>query len=101
MQKEAAKKNCVFFLDCGQGDLFENEAFECEDLCGWMIPEALVDEFTPLFMDGSEDQHGFDDHYVFVDFNVNGDVVEILIDDSPNDLIVEFNLADEIEKANQ
>lgn len=96
VQDEAAKNNSVFFLDCGQGYVFENDLFECEDMCGWLMPEAKADEFTPIFMTDSDNQHEFDDFYVYVGFKVNGDSIEIQIDDSPNDFIDELNLKNEV-----
>lgn len=99
VQNEAAKRSCVFFLDCGQGDVFEDDLIMCEDMCGWMIPESMAEDFTPLFMNDSEGQHDFDDRYVFIGYSVNDGKIEIEIDDSPNDLIVEFNLANEVEYA--
>ena len=34
VQREALKQNCVFFLDSGEGHIFENENMEYSDLCG-------------------------------------------------------------------
>lgn len=79
------------------GDVFEDELIECEDMCGWMLPKSEAEKFTPLFMSNSKDQHDFDDWYVFVDYSINNGKIGIEIDDSPNDLIVEFNLANEVE----
>lgn len=97
VQHEAAKRNCVFFLDCGQGNVFENDSIICEDMCGWLLPQTEAEKFTPLFMSNSEEQHDFDDWYVFVDYSINDGKIEIEIDDSPNDLIVELNIANEVE----
>ena len=80
VQEEAKKRNSVFFCDCGQGDVFENDSIECEDLCGWLIPNNKVDEFEPHFIKNSEKQHDFDDFYCFVDFKVEGDSVKIIIE---------------------
>ena len=86
IQQEAEKKGKVFFCDCGQGNVFENEIIECEDLCGWLIPQENVDEFEKLFLEDSEDQHKFDDFYCYIDFSVkaNGEI-SIIIDDTPSD----------------
>jgi hypothetical protein len=99
VQEEAAKKNSVFFLDCGQGKTFENESIECENLCGWLIPKEKVKEFTPIFLKNTDKLFQFDDFYVFIDFTVNENDISIEIDDSPNDLIVEFTLSDEVKIA--
>ena len=80
VQAEALKRGAVFFSDCGQGDVFENETMECEDLCGWLIPQRLVREFEPLFLNNSPKQHDYDNYYVFVDYIVNGDEITIIFD---------------------
>ena len=98
VQAEAAKKKAVFFADCGQGDVFENKHIECEDMCGWLIPEAMAEEFTPLFMDNSEKQHDFDDFYVFVDYKIDHGDIKIEFDEGTDDFIVEFDLNNEIVK---
>lgn len=101
VQAEAAKKKAVFFADCGQGDVFENKHIECEDMCGWLIPSNMVSEFEPLFMENSPKQHDFDDFHCFVDYTVNGDTIEISIDEGNEDAIVDdFNIIlDSIQKA--
>jgi hypothetical protein len=100
VQAEAAKQGSVFFIDCGQGDVFENDHIECEDMCGWLIPANRVSEFEPLFMENSPKQHDFDDLYCFVDYVVDGDTIEISIDESFDDVIVDdFNIfSDSIKK---
>lgn len=98
VEAEARKRGCEFFLDCVQGDEFENDTYICEDMCGWLIPESMVDKFTPIFMADSDSQYDFDDFYVFVDYRVHDDNIEIEIDDTPNDLIVELNIKDEVVK---
>ena len=80
IQKEADKKDSVFFSDCGQGDVFENDQFECEDLCGWLIPKEQVEDFEPLFKKDDKRQHNFDDFYVSVDFKVDDGNVQIIIE---------------------
>lgn len=47
VQNAAQKMNCVFFLDAGDGNDFENETMEGEDLMGWLIPEERISEFEP------------------------------------------------------
>lgn len=62
VQKEASKKGCVFFLDCGLGNIHENDKIECEDLTGWLIERKKVPEFEQLFSTDSE-LHNFDEAY--------------------------------------
>ena len=45
VQEAAEKKNCVFFLDSGDGREFETETIEGEDLMGWLIPKEKVPAF--------------------------------------------------------
>lgn len=45
VQDAAQKKNCVFFLDAGDGRDFENDTLEGEDLMGWLIPKDKVFDF--------------------------------------------------------
>ena len=88
VQEEAAKLDSVFFLDCGQGNLFENSQMECEGLCGWLIPKENVKEFESLFVNNSEQQHNFDAFYTSVDFDVKGDTINVIIED-PEDIIAD------------
>lgn len=37
VQAEAAKHDAVFFVENGEGEIFENDEMECEDLFGWFI----------------------------------------------------------------
>ncbi len=52
VQKEAAKKHSVFFLDCGEGREFFREDMEGEDLRGWRIPEDKADQFEQEWRNG-------------------------------------------------
>ena len=80
IQEEAEKRNSVFFADCGQGDVFEDENFECENLCGWMIPVSEANEFEPLFMKDLNSQHDFDGFYCTVDYTVKDGNIKITIE---------------------
>lgn len=92
VQEEAAKLDSVFFLDCGQGKLFENSQMECEDLCGWLIPNEKVKEFESLFENNSEQQQDFDVFYTSVDFNIEGDTVKVIIDDTDEIIADDFSI---------
>ncbi len=80
IQEEAKKSSSVFFVDCGQGDVFEDENIECENLCGWLIPAGKVDEFEPLFMKNSNTQHDFDSFYCTADYTVKDGNIKITIE---------------------
>lgn len=45
VQDAASKKDCVFFLDAGDGREFETDSLEGEDLMGWLIPKDKVTDF--------------------------------------------------------
>lgn len=53
VQETAQKAGCVFFLDAGDGNDFETEDLEGEDLMGWLIPEDKVSEFTLVWKEDS------------------------------------------------
>lgn len=82
VQQEAAKRDAVFFLDCGLGKVVENDSFECEDLAGWLIPNEKASEFEPFFLESSEVQHDYDDFYIAVDFELSDNDVKVILDDT-------------------
>lgn len=96
VQNEAKQKGFVFFMDCGQGKVYENEDVECEDLCGWLIPEKDSSEFNQLFLEGSEQQHSFDAVYCYVDFTIDeqSGKIQIDIDDTPDDTFDDLHIDD-------
>lgn len=46
VQEAAKKKDCVFFLDAGDGRDFNTDTLEGEDLMGWLVPQDKVTEFV-------------------------------------------------------
>jgi len=95
VQNEARKRECTFFCDCGLGDVLANDSIECESMCGWLIPEQHVAEFETIFQQNLEKQHDFDAFYCSVNFSVDekSKNINIDIDDTPDDLIVDdFNI---------
>lgn len=60
VQKKASERNCVFFLDSGDGNEFENESMEGEDLQGWLVPKTKADEFEKVWKANSEDDEWVD-----------------------------------------
>jgi hypothetical protein len=91
VQEEARKRNCIFFCDCGLGDVFENDDIECENLCGWLIPEQQADKFESIHKENSDKKYEYDAFYCSVDFIVEESTgkIRIDIDDTPDDLIVD------------
>ncbi len=79
VQKEADRLGSVFFLDCGQGKIFENNEMECEDLCGWLIPKEKAKEFECLFLENSSKLYEFDDFYTNVDYCVQNSEVVVIV----------------------
>lgn len=55
VQKKANEKECVFFLDTGDGNSFENDLMECENLQGWLVPLSRADEFGKIWGNNEED----------------------------------------------
>ena len=45
VQAEASKQDKIYFLETGDGNLYEDEETECEDLQGWLIDLEEADEF--------------------------------------------------------
>lgn len=45
VQDAAGKKNSVFFLDAGDGNDFETDNLEGENLMGWLVPEEKLSDF--------------------------------------------------------
>ena len=63
VQKEALKQNCVFFLDSGEGHLFENDTMEYSDLDGWLIPIEKAKEFEKEYLKGGDPEGWYDYFY--------------------------------------
>lgn len=53
VQEAAKKKDCVFFLDAGDGRDFNTDTFEGEDLMGWLVPQDKVTEFVKEWESGN------------------------------------------------
>ena len=52
VQNEADKQGAVFFLECGEGNDFNADGIEGEDLRGWLIPEGQADKFERDWANG-------------------------------------------------
>lgn len=73
VQAAAAKKNAVFFLDSGEGNQFENETIECEDLSGWLIPNDKSEEFEKLFNVNDKIIDKWNEFCTFVSWRMDGE----------------------------
>lgn len=60
IQQEAKKVNCVFFADAGDGNDFEDQSMEGEDMMGWLVPNDRVNEFEPLWKEDKVDNNWTD-----------------------------------------
>lgn len=63
VQREALKQNCVFFLDSGEGHIFENENMEYSDLCGWLIPIEKAEEFEKEYLKYNDDLEEWEEYF--------------------------------------
>ncbi len=76
IQTEAKKKNAVFFADAGDGNDFETDVMEGEDMMGWLIPSDKVEEFEPLWKKSSVDDT-WTDFFRWALWSNDGDSVKI------------------------
>ncbi len=74
IQKEAEKEDKVFFLEAGDGNGFETEEMEGEELTGWLIPSDKVEEFKSIWENDEIDDEWID-FFTFVDWEEsNGEI---------------------------
>lgn len=55
IQAEAKKRNAVFFADAGDGNEFETETMEGENMMGWLVPNDKTKEFEPIWKSSDVD----------------------------------------------
>ena len=70
VQKYAEKKNSAFFLFCGEGNNFEAETLDGENLSGWLIPMDKVEEFGKLYH-ADADLDDWADYFLFAIWSGN------------------------------
>lgn len=76
VRNEADKRNCVFFVDCGEGrELFTDE-LDGEDLSGWLIPKVEADTFEKEFKTNDVSEK-WNDFVCFAIWEQIGEKVEI------------------------
>lgn len=76
VQEAAKKRQCVFFLNCGEGRELTTKTMEGEDLFGWLIPESLVNAFEKRFLDDSLSED-WDDFLFFAIWEQTAKGIEI------------------------
>lgn len=50
IQTAACERGMVWFAFAGEGNDFETEEMEGEDVSGWLIPEKMADEFEKIWV---------------------------------------------------
>lgn len=55
IQEDANKRGCIFFADAGDGNEFETNTMEGEEMMGWLIPKEKAKDFEPLWKTSSVD----------------------------------------------
>ena len=82
VQKAADSMGKVFFPDCGEGNQFEDETIECEDLSGRLVDRKDAEEFEKVFASNEEIPEKWDDFGTFVSWESNGGQIRILFYES-------------------
>ena len=68
VQKEALKQKGIFFLDCGEGNDFDNGFMEGENLSGWLIPFGLADEFEKEYLKHNDDLEEWEEYFCWIEW---------------------------------
>lgn len=76
VQREAAKQGASFFLDFGEEKNLPFQGMELDDLFGWLVPLAEVDEFEEAFNQG-QDLSCWDDNTTWCIPTVSDQVLNI------------------------
>ncbi len=76
IQAEAEKQNSVFFADAGDGNDFETETLEGENMMGWLIPADKVKEFEALWK-ASDVDDSWSEFFVWAVWSKDGGTVKI------------------------
>ncbi len=77
VQNEAQKSNKTFFLDCGDGQEYEDENIECENLTGWLIDNTKVDDFNKIFSSNTSIGDEWADDIVLAKWSKTGDLITV------------------------
>ena len=76
VQNKAQARGAVFFLESGDGNEFETEAMEGEELQGWLIPEEKASEFDKIWREWKENDEWVD-FFCWVEWSRNGNSVDV------------------------
>ena len=77
IQTEAQKMNSVFFLDCGEGNGFENNEIECVNLSSWLIPFDKVSVFSDIFMNHKHISSEWEEFITFVTWKMTNENITV------------------------
>ena len=80
IQDEASKLGKTFFLDCGEGNEYQDDEIECETLSGWLIDNENIAEFENLFINRKLIGEKWNDFVVFVDWKIENGKIEVSFD---------------------
>ncbi len=76
VQEKAREHNKTFFLDCGEGNVYENQEIECENLSGWLIPDDKLEDFQKIFTTNSSISDEWENTITFVSWSLkNGNII--------------------------
>lgn len=67
IQDSASKLGKTFFLDCGEGNGYEDDEVECETLSGRLVDNSKVETFEKLFLNREPIGEEWQEFLVFVD----------------------------------
>lgn len=75
VQGSANSLGKTFFLDCGEGNEYEDNCIECENLSGWLIANDAVNKFKKIFNSKEPIGEEWEDSVAFVSWEkVNGKI---------------------------
>lgn len=76
VQNKAREKKCVFFFDAGDGNDFETETMEGENLQGWLVPLSKADAFDKVWKVHEEDDEWVN-FFVWVEWFKKGEEIDV------------------------
>ena len=76
VQHAAEELNCVFFLDCGEGNDCNIGDMQGEELSGWLIPQSRAKSFGIEWLKCSESER-WNEFYTFAIWHTDNGVLSI------------------------
>lgn len=77
VQRKARELNKTFFLDCGEGNTFENQTIECENLSGWLIDDDKLADFQKLFENNIPINEDWENSVAFVVWSLHNGKITV------------------------